>query len=192
MSLFAWLHFLIIVFLAGTEGARQLPSCSETCDMATLCSRETSRLALRAFGLTSYKLRGALWTSNVERRQATLLQNSASVHLKQLDVEHPDYIFFTSHSNSRRWVLARNPVCICTLFSLWSKMQPCEVTKNPLKQQFVELFWKIPAMIYKLDCRKQFAWHDWCFAMIGSYAIWSGFYILKTKKMIKLKKKTKN
>jgi len=68
-------------------------------------------------------------------------------------------------------------------------MQPCEVTKNPLKQQFVELFWKIPAMIYKLDCRKQFAWHDWCFAMIGSYAIWSGFYIMKTKKTIKLKKK---
>ncbi|CAK9217776.1 unnamed protein product [Sphagnum jensenii] len=85
----------------GTSGV-QLPSCSEPCDMPTLCSRETSRLALQAFGLTSYKLRGALWTSNVERRQATLLQNSASVHLKQLGVEHPDYIFFTSHSNSRR------------------------------------------------------------------------------------------
>jgi hypothetical protein len=63
--------------------------------------------------------------------------------------------------------------------------------KNPLKQQFVELFWKIPAMIYKLDCRKQFAWHDWCFAMIGSCAIWSGFFILKTKKTEKLKKKKK-
>jgi hypothetical protein len=95
-------HSLSTPMNGTSEGARQLPSCSEPCDMPTLCSRETSRLELRAFGLTSYKLRGALWTSNVERRQATLLQNSASVHLKQLDVEHPDYIFFTSHSNSRR------------------------------------------------------------------------------------------
>ncbi|CAK9880988.1 unnamed protein product [Sphagnum jensenii] len=74
----------------------------EACGLPMLCPRDTSRLALRAFGLASYKLKGALWTSNLERRHATLLQNSADAHLKQLGVQHPDYIFFTSRSNSGR------------------------------------------------------------------------------------------
>ncbi|CAK9277152.1 unnamed protein product [Sphagnum jensenii] len=74
----------------------------QACDLPMLCPHDTSRLALRAFGLASYKLKGALWTSNLERRHATLLQNSADAHLKQLGVQHPDYIFFTSRSNSGR------------------------------------------------------------------------------------------
>lgn len=116
-----WLLFL---FSAGTEGARQLLNRSGACNMPMSCPFDTSLLALRAFGLTSYKLRGALWTSNIERHQATLLQNSADVHLKQLGVQHPDYIFFTSRSNSRRWVLT-----VCWISSLYL-LQPLCITNG--------------------------------------------------------------
>lgn len=109
----------LFLFSAGTEVARQLLNRSGACNMPMSCPFDTSLLALRAFGLTSYKLRGALWTSNIERHQATLLQNSADVHLKQLGVQHPDYIFFTSRSNSRRWVLT-----VCWISSLYL-LQPC-------------------------------------------------------------------
>ncbi|KAH8974091.1 hypothetical protein BDL97_01G083400 [Sphagnum fallax] len=95
-------HSLSTPIHGVSEGARQLLNRTGACSMPMSCPFDTSLLALRAFGLTSYKLRGALWTSNIERHQATLLQNSADVHLKQLGVQHPDYIFFTSRSNSRR------------------------------------------------------------------------------------------
>lgn len=76
---------------------------SDVCDVSSINSQ---RLALRAFGLASYKLKGAVWTSQPDRRQATSLQNSADEHLKQLDVQHPDYNFFTSNSgHTRRWVI---------------------------------------------------------------------------------------
>jgi len=72
---------------------------SDVCDVSSINSQ---RLALRAFGLASYKLKGAVWTSQPDRRQATSLQNSADEHLKQLDVQHPDYNFFTSNSGHTR------------------------------------------------------------------------------------------
>lgn len=76
---------------------RQVVPRSEACDM--LCAHNSQRLNLRAFGLASYKLRGAVWTSSSE---ATFLQNSAIDHLKQLDVQHPDFNFFTSQRNTTR------------------------------------------------------------------------------------------
>ena len=71
-------------------------------DVPTISPIDSERLALRAFGLASYKLKGAVWTSQPDRRQATSLQNSADEHLKQLDVQHPDYNFFTSNSGHAR------------------------------------------------------------------------------------------
>lgn len=137
-NIFWWLCF------AGTEGSRQLLNCSEACDLPMLCPRDTSQLALRAFGLASYKLKGALWTSNLERRHATLLQNSADAHLKQLGVQHPDYIFFTSRSNSGRWVLA------FMLESSLYLLQCCHDGQNATMQghkQSVELFSKTPCHV---------------------------------------------
>jgi hypothetical protein len=54
-------------------------------------------LALQAFGLASYKLRGGFWTSHLEWHQASLLQTSANMHLKFLGVQHPDIPVFTTY-----------------------------------------------------------------------------------------------
>ncbi|XP_024400844.1 uncharacterized protein [Physcomitrium patens] len=58
---------------------------------------------LRAFGLASYKLRGAIWSSNPEKRLASTLQHCADEHLKDLCVEHPDFNYFTSHTAPTRY-----------------------------------------------------------------------------------------
>jgi len=57
-------------------------------------------LPLDAFGLASYKLRGAVWASYSDRRQK--LQKAAYDHLKQNGVQHPDFNYFTSHSAPNR------------------------------------------------------------------------------------------
>lgn len=61
-------------------------------------------LPLRAFGLASYKLRGAVWSSSSERRQVAMLQRKADDHLKDLRVQHlhSDFNYFTSHSTPTR------------------------------------------------------------------------------------------
>lgn len=61
----------------------------------------SDKYVLPSFGLGSYKLRGAFWTSvgNLERRLASDLQNSAGYWLKDLRVRHPDFEFFMSHNN---------------------------------------------------------------------------------------------
>jgi hypothetical protein len=69
---------------------------SNMCVVPTRCSLNPQ--SLRAFGLASYKLKGAVWSSNPEKRLATTLQHSADEHLKHLRVEHPDYNYFTSHA----------------------------------------------------------------------------------------------
>lgn len=69
---------------------------SLTCDMPSTCPQDP--LPLRAFGLASYKLKGAVWSSNPEKRLATSLQHNADEHLKHLRVEHPDYNYFTQHT----------------------------------------------------------------------------------------------
>jgi hypothetical protein len=53
---------------------------------------------LKAFGLASYKLRGAVWSSNPEKRLAAKLEHSAYEHLTNLGVRHPDFDYFTSHT----------------------------------------------------------------------------------------------
>jgi hypothetical protein len=81
--------FWWFIFACLTEWL-QLPNCSEASGMPTSCPQDTSWLALQAFGLASYKLRGGCWTSHLEWHQASLLQTSADMHLKFLGVQHPD------------------------------------------------------------------------------------------------------
>ncbi|XP_024532314.1 uncharacterized protein LOC9640265 isoform X2 [Selaginella moellendorffii] len=62
------------------------------------------RLVLQSFGLGSYKLRGAFWTSagNPEKLLASNLEGHADSWLKGLRVRHPDFEFFASRSPNRR------------------------------------------------------------------------------------------
>lgn len=57
-------------------------------------------ISLPPFGMANYKLQGDLWvkpeTSDLER--IIYLRSAADSWLKQLDVYHHDYNFFTSHS----------------------------------------------------------------------------------------------
>ncbi|KAL5996292.1 hypothetical protein ACLOJK_026368 [Asimina triloba] len=57
-------------------------------------------LSLPSFGLASYKFRGPVWTTTgvMECQQATLLLQAADNWLRLLQVEHPDFQFFVSHS----------------------------------------------------------------------------------------------
>ncbi|WOL03276.1 hypothetical protein Cni_G11996 [Canna indica] len=62
-------------------------------------------LRLPVFGLASYKFRGSIWTScslHDERQLASSLFEAADNWLRRLQVDHPDYRFFLSHSNSFR------------------------------------------------------------------------------------------
>ncbi|KAJ7542535.1 hypothetical protein O6H91_10G110400 [Diphasiastrum complanatum] len=62
------------------------------------------KVSLLSFGLASYKLRGAFWTSvgSSERRMASDLQDIAELWLKQHCVQHPDFEFFVSHTVTGR------------------------------------------------------------------------------------------
>ncbi|URE30736.1 hypothetical protein MUK42_17559, partial [Musa troglodytarum] len=61
-------------------------------------------LCLPAFGLASYKFRGSIWTSTglQGRDLASSLLQAADDWLRDLQVDHPDYRFFLSHSNTFR------------------------------------------------------------------------------------------
>lgn len=76
--------------------------CRDVCVTQTVPALEPQ--PLRAFGLASYKLRGAVWASNPERRQVVTLQKSADDHLKHLRVQHlhSDFNYFTSRSTPTR------------------------------------------------------------------------------------------
>ncbi|KAG0570738.1 hypothetical protein M758_6G177300 [Ceratodon purpureus] len=78
------------------DGTLRQSGLSNVCIMPTSCSLDPQ--PLRAFGLASYKLKGAVWSSTPEKRLATSLQHNADEHLKHLRVEHPDYNYFTSHT----------------------------------------------------------------------------------------------
>ncbi|XP_078435537.1 uncharacterized protein LOC144706452 isoform X2 [Wolffia australiana] len=57
-------------------------------------------LALTSFGLASYKLKGSIWMPNgaQEKLQASALLQAAETWLRRLQVDHPDFSFFFSHS----------------------------------------------------------------------------------------------
>lgn len=63
-----------------------------------------NQVSLHSFGLTSYKFRGAIWTSTgaVDRQRFTQLQRSSDNWLKQLNVQHPDFQYFMSDGLSAR------------------------------------------------------------------------------------------
>lgn len=79
--------------------ASSRPLCrNDVCVMPAIAASEPQ--PLNAFGLASYKLRGNVWSSNSEKRQA--LQKAAYDHLKQNGVQHPDFNYFTSHCTPNR------------------------------------------------------------------------------------------
>ncbi|CAB4295669.1 unnamed protein product [Prunus armeniaca] len=55
------------------------------------------KMSLPVFGLASYKFRGSLWTSNggSERQLANSLSQAADNFLRVLQVNHPDFVFFS-------------------------------------------------------------------------------------------------
>uniref|UniRef100_A0ACD6A765 Uncharacterized protein n=1 Tax=Avena sativa TaxID=4498 RepID=A0ACD6A765_AVESA len=59
----------------------------------------TGKLPLPAFGLASYKLRSSLWASNgaPEQESVTSLMQEADNWLRCMQVEHPDFRFFSNH-----------------------------------------------------------------------------------------------
>ncbi|XP_074589537.1 uncharacterized protein LOC141845370 isoform X2 [Curcuma longa] len=63
-----------------------------------------AKLCLPVFGLASYKFRSSVWTSSSprEEQRASLLLQDADNWLRLLQVDHPDYRFFLSHSNTFR------------------------------------------------------------------------------------------
>ncbi|GJN25044.1 hypothetical protein PR202_gb12828 [Eleusine coracana subsp. coracana] len=60
------------------------------------------KLTLPIFGLASYKLRSAIWTSNrpEEQQRAASLMQMADDWLRQRQVYHPDFQFFLTHYNT--------------------------------------------------------------------------------------------
>eukprot|EP01018_Ginkgo_biloba_P003773 Gb_15000 [translate_table: standard] len=68
------------------------------------CSNSSEVIALEAFGLASYKLRGPTWTSagNSDKTYAASLMKCADAWLKQLNVRQPDYEFFCRNSGHLR------------------------------------------------------------------------------------------
>ncbi|XP_024394749.1 uncharacterized protein [Physcomitrium patens] len=79
------------------EGSLRQGSRGDECITPSRCPLDAK--PLRAFGLASYKLRGAVWSSNPEKRLATTLQHVADEHLKDLCVDHPDFNYFTSRTS---------------------------------------------------------------------------------------------
>ena len=68
------------------------------------CNDRPVKLCLPVFGLASYKFRGSIWTSSGlhEQQLASSLLQAADNWLRRLQVDHPDYRFFLSHSNTFR------------------------------------------------------------------------------------------
>ncbi|XP_010442383.1 PREDICTED: uncharacterized protein LOC104725417 [Camelina sativa] len=67
-------------------------------------SEPTTKLPLPTFGLASYKLKVSVWNQNrsQESQKITSLLQAAEKWLKRLQVDHPDYRFFTSNSPQMR------------------------------------------------------------------------------------------
>ncbi|XP_020591771.1 uncharacterized protein LOC110032469 [Phalaenopsis equestris] len=65
-------------------------------------THQSAKLSLPVFGLASYKFKGSIWNSdNINERQlASSLLQAAENWLQHLNVDHPDFRFFLSHSSS--------------------------------------------------------------------------------------------
>ncbi|CAA7058828.1 unnamed protein product [Microthlaspi erraticum] len=65
---------------------------------------QSIKLPLPTFGLASYKLKVSVWNPNrdEERQKMSSLLQAADKWLKRLQVDHPDYRFFTSNSPQMR------------------------------------------------------------------------------------------
>ncbi|CAN1129841.1 hypothetical protein LINPERPRIM_LOCUS17695 [Linum perenne] len=65
---------------------------------------DTSKLLLYSFGLASYKLKVSFWNPNGSHdcQKASSLLRAAETWLRLLQVNHPDYIFFSSHNSGWR------------------------------------------------------------------------------------------
>lgn len=61
-------------------------------------------ISLPVFGMASYKFKGSMWTQNgvSEHQLANSLMQAANNWLRLLQVNHPDFQFFTSHGMYRR------------------------------------------------------------------------------------------
>uniref|UniRef100_A0A1J3GF61 Uncharacterized protein n=1 Tax=Noccaea caerulescens TaxID=107243 RepID=A0A1J3GF61_NOCCA len=72
--------------------------------MGSSDSEQSIKLPLPTFGLASYKLKVSVWNPNrdEERQKITSLLQAADKWLKRLQVDHPDYRFFTSNSPQMR------------------------------------------------------------------------------------------
>ncbi|CAH8299080.1 unnamed protein product [Eruca vesicaria subsp. sativa] len=64
-------------------------------------TKPSIKLPLPTFGLASYKLKVSVWNQNraQESQKLSSLQQAADKWLKHLQVDHPDYIFFTSNGH---------------------------------------------------------------------------------------------
>ncbi|GAB2265863.1 hypothetical protein Dimus_000894 [Dionaea muscipula] len=61
------------------------------------------KISLPTFGLASYKFKISIWDrSGVESQKANTLSRAAEEWLRHLNVNHPDYRFFVSHSYNWR------------------------------------------------------------------------------------------
>ncbi|XP_047332551.1 uncharacterized protein LOC124936131 [Impatiens glandulifera] len=62
------------------------------------------KLSLQTFGLASYKFKADIWNSNGvhESQKFSSLLNAAGNWLRLLEVNHPDYTFFSSHNSQWR------------------------------------------------------------------------------------------
>ncbi|KAJ0253879.1 hypothetical protein HA466_0114840 [Hirschfeldia incana] len=64
-------------------------------------TKPSTKLPLPTFGLASYKLKASVWNQNrpQESQKLSSLQQAADKWLKRLQVDHPDYMFFTSNGH---------------------------------------------------------------------------------------------
>ncbi|KAF8105585.1 hypothetical protein N665_0157s0157 [Sinapis alba] len=64
-------------------------------------TKPSIKLPLPTFGLASYKLKVSVWNQNraQECQKLSSLQQAADKWLKRLQVDHPDYMFFTSNGH---------------------------------------------------------------------------------------------
>jgi hypothetical protein len=78
-------------FPSGPQGART-PLVTNPGEMDGV-----PKMCLRVFGLASYKFKGPLWTPNggFDRQLANSLLQEADSWLRLLQVNHPDFVFFS-------------------------------------------------------------------------------------------------
>ncbi|XP_077247204.1 uncharacterized protein LOC143886913 [Tasmannia lanceolata] len=75
--------------------------CRETEVGELKCERDTNGISLPPFGLATYKMHGNLWMhpESADQERIISLFSAADSWLKQLDVQHHDFNYFSSHSS---------------------------------------------------------------------------------------------